>query len=104
MKNLNPTEFKEAISSPDVFILDVRDADSFNESHIRGAHNLDVESPDFKEQAEETLPKDKQIAVYCRTGKHSALASQILTDLGYNVLNLEEGLTSWIASGLPVVK
>ena len=100
---MNPSEFQKAIEAPDVYLVDVRDAESYAEGHIAGAHNLDVMAPDFKEKAA-TLPKDKTIAVYCLTGKHSAMARDILTDMGYKVINLDNGINSWIAAGLPTVK
>ena len=101
---MNAIEFSQAIKQPDVYLLDVRPLDFYNQGHIEGAHNLDVTQPDFSEKAVKTLPKDKTIAVYCNTGRHSALAEQQLQKLGYNVINLDEGINSWIANNLPIVK
>ncbi|MCH5240398.1 MAG: rhodanese-like domain-containing protein [Muribaculaceae bacterium] len=98
---MNPTEFSEAIKSPEVFLLDVRPQSDFEKTHIEGAHNIDVMDTDFDNEAMATLPKDKTIAVYCTTGKHSAIAQQKLLQLGYNVINLDNGINSWIAAGLP---
>lgn len=98
---MNPSEFSQAIKQPGVYLLDVRPADFYDKTHIPGAHNLDVTSPDFKQKAVETLPKDETIAVYCNTGKHSAIAQQQLEELGYNVINLDNGINSWIAAKLP---
>ena len=101
MKNLNPEEFSEAIKKPGVYLLDVRPLSDFEKVHIQGANHLDVTDPDFDKKALETLPKNEPIAVYCNTGKRSALASDKLDKLGFNVLNLENGITSWIAAGHP---
>lgn len=98
---MNPNEFSEAISKPDVYLLDVRPLADFEKVHIQGAHHLDVMSDNFKNEAIATLPKNETIAVYCNTGKRSALAQQQLLDLGYKVINLDNGITSWIAAGLP---
>ncbi|MCH5225931.1 MAG: rhodanese-like domain-containing protein [Muribaculaceae bacterium] len=98
---MNPKEFSEAISQKDVYLVDVRPASAYDEGHIKGAHNLDVEDPDFDKKAEATLPKEDTIAVYCKTGMHSALAKQRLDALGYKVINLDNGLNSWIEAGLP---
>ena len=55
-----------------------------------------------------TFPENKgrlvNIAVYCGSGKRSAIASKQLSDNGYNVLNMDGGLMAWKASGLPIVK
>ena len=100
---MNPIEFKEAISRPGVYLLDVRPAADYEKAHIEGATNLDVTAPDFKEKALATLPKDETIAVYCNTGKRSALAESELLKLGFKVINLDNGITSWIAANLPTV-
>ena len=98
---MNPTEFSQAIKQPGVYLLDVLPLDDFNKTHIEGANHLDVTAPDFKEEALKTLPKDETIAVYCNTGKRSALAESELQKLGFKVINLDNGITSWIAAGLP---
>ncbi|MCH5226224.1 MAG: rhodanese-like domain-containing protein [Muribaculaceae bacterium] len=100
---MTPSEFSKAIKEPDIFLLDVRPLADYEKAHIEGAHHLDVASPDFKEEAIRTLPKNETIAVYCNTGKRSALAQQQLEELGYKVINLDQGITSWIAAGLPTV-
>ena len=101
---LSPEDFKNKISSEKVYLLDVRDKDGFNSGHIRCAHNLDVQNPDFIKLAEKELPKDMPIAVYCRTGKRSAIASDLLAKDGFKVYNLDGGITAWEAAGLPVTK
>lgn len=98
---MNPKEFSEAIKKPGVYLLDVRPLSDFEKVHIAGAHHIDVTDSNFNEEAQESLPKDETIAVYCNTGKRSAIAQQKLEELGYKVINLDNGITSWIAEGLP---
>lgn len=97
-------DFAEKIKSPDVILVDVRQPDEYAEGHIEGAINIDVNNADFVETALKRLPKDKIIAVYCRSGKRSALASGILSKLGYEILNLDGGIMAWIDNKMPVVK
>jgi predicted sulfurtransferase len=47
-----------------------------------------------------TLP----VAVYCKSGRRSRNAANILVKQGYKVYNLDLGITGWIADGKPVVK
>lgn len=98
---MTPSEFSDAIKKPNVYLLDVRPLEDYEKTHIPGAHHLDVTDPDFKEKALAELPKQETIAVYCNTGKRSALAQQQLLDLGFNVINLDQGITSWIAAKYP---
>lgn len=99
---MNAKEFEVAIKSPDVYLLDVRKPDEYATGHIAGAHNLDVLEPSFEIESLKILPKDKTIAVYCGTGKRSAMAAEKLEKEGFKVINLEGGVTAWKEAGLPV--
>jgi predicted sulfurtransferase len=73
-ENMEVKEFAELIADSNVVILDVRKADEFAEGHIKGAVLIDQFQSDFVEQAQAKLPKDKIIAIYCRSGRRSANA------------------------------
>ena len=98
---MNPQEFSQAIKQPGIYLLDVRPLADYEKVHIPGANHLDVTDPNFMEEARTMLPKDSTIAVYCNTGRRSALAQDELQKLGYKVINLDNGITSWIAENLP---
>ena len=70
--------------------------------HIAGALNINVQSDDFQQVAEKELSKDSTILVYCRSGRRSMNAAEILTKLGYKVVNLKGGIIEWREDGLPV--
>ena len=99
---LTAVEFATAIEKPGVFLLDVRGADEFKEAHIAGAHNIDVTNADFLKEAKRVLPANQTIAVYCRSGKRSSMASDMLAANGYKVIDLEGGITAWQEAGEPV--
>jgi rhodanese-related sulfurtransferase len=53
------------------------------------------------------LPADKAatLVVYCRSGNQSAIAAQILVDLGYtNVVNVDGGMVAWADGGRQIVQ
>lgn len=100
-ENTDPIGFAEMITKPDVVVLDVRTADEFKEEHIENALNIDVKQDDFMEKAK-ALPKDKTIAVYCRSGKRSANAADKLASEGYKVVNLLGGIIAWKDGEHPV--
>ena len=56
------------------------------------------------EQAQAKLPKDKTIAVYCRSGRRSANAAGKLADVGYKCVNLKGGILAWKEANMPVIK
>ncbi len=78
----------------DYIILDVRTDEEYNESHIPGA----ILIPDYEiaERAEQILKKkDWLILVYCRSGRRSKNASQVLADLGYSNVKEFGGIIDW---------
>ena len=51
-------------------------------------------------------PKDKPVALVCRTGSRTRYAADMISkQLGYQlVYNVEKGITDWISKGYPVDK
>ena len=78
-----------------VILLDVRTAEEFATGHIKNAINIDVKRNDFDSIANSELQKDKIIAVYCRSGRRSKIASEKLAKNGFKVIELELGYNDW---------
>lgn len=95
IKTVSADEFAQIIKSDSVILVDVRTADEYNAGHIDGARNIDVLKDDFNNIATTSLPKDKEIAVYCRSGKRSMKAANILAKDGFKVINLKGGWLEW---------
>ena len=71
------------------FLLDVREEYEYQNGHIKGAVNLPLR--EILSQ-KDSLPKDKDIYVYCRSGHRSADAVNFLKSLGFDkVHNIEGG-------------
>ena len=96
---LSANDFEKAISDNQVTIVDVRTADEYSGGHIPNAINIDVNRAGFLYEADEKLPKDKTIAVYCQGGVRSRKAASLLSDNGYKVLNLNGGIKEWMSAG-----
>ena len=94
--------FAALTADPSVTVFDVRTADEFAEGHIEGAMNIDYKQGDFLEKATAALPKDKRIAVYCRSGRRSAGAAGLLAAKGFKMVNLKGGIIAWKEAGKPV--
>ena len=103
-ENADVQEFAELIADTNVVVLDVRSAAEFAEGHIQRAILIDQGQSDFVEKAKATLPTDKKIAVYCRSGRRSANAAGILADIGYQCVNLKGGIIAWQEANMPVTK
>ena len=102
-ENVEVAAFAELIADSNVVILDVRKADEFAEGHIKGAILIDQFQSDVIEQAKAKLPKDKTIAIYCRSGRRSANAAGKLADIGYKCVNLKGGILAWKKADMPVM-
>lgn len=104
--NIGVEEFAKLIAQPEVIVLDVRTPSEFAEGHIEGSINVDVNAPDFKKQiASLKLKKDAKFAVYCRSGRRSSNACNILSEEGYKDLsNLNTGIIGWKNAGMKTVK
>lgn len=103
-KSLSVEEFEQIISDDAIVRLDVRTPQEYADGHIVSAINIDVQGSDFDAKAEATLPKDKTIAVYCRSGKRSKMAAERLVKMGYDVAELNTGFNSWQQAAKAVTK
>ena len=103
-ENMDVNAFASLIADQDVVLLDVRTSEEYDDGHLQNAINIDVKQDGFIEEAKSTLPADKTIAVYCRSGKRSANAAGMLAKEGYKVVNLEGGIMAWKDAGMPIEK
>ena len=102
-KSINEKEFAEYIKNTDAILLDVRLPQEYAEGHIPGTDfNIDVLEDDFTKVALQTLPKDKPVALYCRSGNRSKTAARILAENGYEVIELGTGFRAWESAGYEI--
>jgi rhodanese-related sulfurtransferase len=93
---------KERAGKTDFVILDVRTPGEFAEGHIKGAVNLDVQSPAF-EKGLRALDRKKSYLVYCRTGNRSRRAVLTMETLGFrSIFHMNEGVVMWKQQNLPL--
>ncbi|WP_375583413.1 rhodanese-like domain-containing protein [Cyclobacterium xiamenense] len=93
--DLNAEAFHDGMKQKDAVIIDVRTAGEFHSGKLSGARNLDMMSPDFKNQLK-NLPRDKAYYLYCRSGNRSGHACATMADMGFEkVYNLAGGIVSW---------
>ena len=93
--SITAKEAKEIMDTEEGYlILDVRTQEEYDEGHVPGA--VLIPNTAIENRAEEELPdKEQLILVYCRSGRRSKLAAQILTDLGYTNVKEFGGILDW---------
>ncbi|MBR5694855.1 MAG: rhodanese-like domain-containing protein [Paludibacteraceae bacterium] len=96
-KNISPQEFHEMITKdPNLQVVDVRTPQEFAAGHIKGARNVDFRSPDFEKNIAKAVKKRKTVLVYCRSGKRSLNAMNLMVKNGFkDVYNMEGGILAW---------
>lgn len=102
--NMSVDEFQAFIADPAVQLLDVRTQEEFDEGHIAGATLVDVNDSTFVDKAMAVLDPQREVAVYCRSGRRSARAANLLVAKGLKVTNLDGGVMAWQDAGKVLVK
>jgi rhodanese-related sulfurtransferase len=98
-QRITPQTYQSTLAGTDHLLVDVRTPEEFRSGHIAGATNIALQD---LPQKMASLPKDKPIVLYCRSGARSSNAAQMLTKAGFdNVVDLG-GIITWQAQGLPV--
>ncbi len=93
--NITAAEAKEIMDSQEGYIiLDVRTQEEYDKGHIPGA--ILIPNTEIEDRAEEVLPdKDQLILIYCRSGRRSKMAAEILVELGYTNIREFGGILDW---------
>ncbi|MBR5725298.1 MAG: rhodanese-like domain-containing protein [Muribaculaceae bacterium] len=102
--NMGVDEFQTLIADPRVQLLDVRSQEEFDEGHIASATLVDVNDSTFIDKAMAVLDPQREVAVYCRSGRRSARAASQLASKGLKVTNLAGGVIAWQDAGKTLVK
>ncbi len=94
-KTISPVEAKKIMNeNSDIVIVDVREEEEMAEGYIEGAVliPLDTVESDIENKIQD---KDKTILVYCRSGRRSAIACDIMDSLGYKNVYDFGGIIDW---------
>lgn len=93
---------RQAKKDPNLFLLDVRTPQEYAEGHVPGAVN--VPHDQLASRLAE-VPKDKDVVLYCRSGRRAGLAADVLSANGYQRLShLEGDMNAWVEKGRAVEK
>jgi rhodanese-related sulfurtransferase len=102
---VNPQEYSRRLSTCGAVVLDVRTAEEFRSGHLKDALNADFYQTENFSRYLDSLDKTKTYFVYCRTGKRSAAAMNLMVQKGFSsVINLAGGITAWQSANLLIVK
>lgn len=92
---------KKVFNHEDVFIIDARNTDDFDDWKIEGKNVEIINAPYFEllegvDSIVDKLPKDKEIYVVCAKGGSSVFVAQQIAEAGFtNVYSVEGGMKAW---------
>lgn len=102
MSEITPEELEDQLTreNEDLYILDIRHTDEYEDWHIPTSENIDVydELQDDTEAAKDALsqiPVDDEVVTVCAAGVISETATDILQEMDYNAKTLANGLNGW---------
>lgn len=89
-------------TEPGVVVLDVRTATEFAAGHVPGARN--VSHDELPARLDELAAlRDTPVVLYCRSGRRTQLAEDVLRKAGFTkLLHLEGDWLAWEAAKRPV--
>lgn len=90
-------------ADPSVKLIDVREDNEWQAGHAAGADHLGkgIIERDIEEQVPD---KSTEVILYCGGGYRSALAADVLQEMGYtNVFSMAGGWKAWKESGAPTI-
>ena len=76
-------------------LLDVRTPEEYNEGHIEGARLLNVMDEEAFLAGIDSLSSEHTYYIYCRSGRRSQKASNLMTERGLKVVDLQGGYNAW---------
>ena len=98
VRAIDPDEARTLVASG-ALLIDVREPEELRQSgSLRGAVNRPMSS--FAERARE-LPRDRPIVLYCRSGRRSAVAGEILSAMGFEQVYNLGGFAASANAGRP---
>lgn len=104
VQTVDPQSFLATASQSGTVVVDVRTPEEFAAGHLPNAVNVNVEDPTFDRHIS-SLDKSATYAVYCRSGRRSAIATDAMVAAGFtSVFNLNGGLEDLAAAGAEVTQ
>ena len=118
IKQIKSSDIKEFITNnPKTVLLDVRTENEWNTVGKPDTKDLGIKSffitisqdPSFLDNVKQNIDKEEQVLVMCAAGGRSIIAANLLSNEGYNTLNVSDGFSGngqdpgWKNLGLPSV-
>ncbi|OAB45327.1 rhodanese-like domain-containing protein [Paenibacillus glacialis] len=92
-KEITPEALASRLNNGEsLLIIDVREPQEWMEGHIAGSKHIQLGQ--LLERQDE-LDLAQEMFMICRSGSRSGLACEMLSERGFNVVNMTGGLMDW---------
>lgn len=92
-KSITSKEVLERLQKKeDLFMIDVREPGEWAMGHVAGAVHFPLSQ---LAELQKKLDRRRETIVMCQSGARSALACEMLTERGFDVVNMTGGLNAW---------
>ena len=104
-RKISFAEAKEILDNDaNAVLLDVREEAEYITGHAVDAVLLPLRELDAASASEAIPSHDTSVLVYCRSGRRSKQAAEILAEKGFKVKELHGGFIAWTESGKKTTK
>ena len=96
--SIQPKKFERLMKQKNAVILDVRTTEEYRSGYIGTAINYNVLDSLAFVNTVYTLDKNKKYLLYCKSGRRSGKALEMMKNMGFKkVYHLQGGITDWNA-------
>ncbi|MEJ8547606.1 rhodanese-like domain-containing protein [Brevibacillus borstelensis] len=93
VKEMTPQELMEKLAAKEELqVVDVREVEEWNAGHIKEAKLIPL---GFLPHRVDELDKEVPVVLVCRSGARSHMATEYLTNLGFDAANMVGGMLAW---------
>lgn len=99
VKEVTPRETMRLLQEhPETALIDCREPNEFALGYIPGA--LLIPRGVLEQTIERAVSRDRPVILYCASGNRSALAAEMLRQMGYrDPASMSEGIRGWVDAG-----
>jgi rhodanese-related sulfurtransferase len=95
----SPSEVSRLLAAGEIQVIDVRQPHEHEAGHIAGTRLIELSTLG---EAAGSIDRERPVVLYCRSGGRSAMATEALSQAGFDAHNMAGGMLAWDAEGLPM--
>ena len=95
----SPSEVSRLLAAGEIQLIDVRHPHEHEAGRIAGTRLIELST--LGENVD-SIDRGRPVVLYCRSGGRSGMATEALSQAGFDAHNMSGGMLAWAAEGLPM--